>query len=301
MRRLATTAGLFPPVPGEDGPRRAVERQREAGLDRITPGQLDWENLLAHPLCIHGSTDPGPELDHFDSGHTYRQPIVSDELDFDGTLAEELERVAALAGDLQAVVPGPYTLAALAADGCYGDPEEFLTAMENFLIGEIRAFPEIETLLVHEPALVADPPEDGEDARASDAVDSVVRAADCDTVVHLPGGAPTEKVHAHLLDARTDAVGYDFVREPGANLALINEFGTADDVALALVDGRDPTVESSELIHQRVEWFLDNTPPVADFGTIYVTTNSEMRSLPWRVAGRKLDAIGGAVRMDLPD
>lgn len=303
MERLATTAGLLPPVPDADGDglRRAIGRQRAAGLDRVTPGQLGWENLLAHPLSVHESVEAGPATDYFDSGRTYRRPVVTDDLGFDGTLAAELERAAALTDGLQAVVPGPYTLATLADDRAVDDPEEFLAAMADFLAGEIRAFPEIETCFVHEPALVAAPPADGEDARASDAVDDVVRAADCETVVHLPGGALTEKVHAHLLDARMDAVGYDFARESGANLNLINEFGTTTDVALALVDGRDPAAESPALIHQRVEWFLDNTPPVTDFGTVYVTTNAEMRSLPWTAVGRKFDAIGEAVRMDLAD
>lgn len=295
MNRIATTAGLFPSPDAADPRCAVVDAQRAAGMDRIVEGQVGWTDGLAHPLSVHENVTGGEEAEYFGTGATYRRPVVTGELTFDGGMAADLAAVDAAAENLQAVVPGPYTLASLAADEHYGDFEELLAGVVSFLVGEVEAFPPHRTLLLLEPSLVATPPEDGEDARASDAVDAVADATDAAVVAHTARGAMTEKVHAHLLDADVDAVGYDFVAAPEANLSLVNEFGTKDDIALGFVAGEDPTVEPPETIRRRVEWLVEHTPPVIEFDRAYVTTNTELRSLPWETARRKLDALGAAV------
>jgi 5-methyltetrahydropteroyltriglutamate--homocysteine methyltransferase len=286
-----------------------VTDQRDAGLDRVVEGQLRWDDMLAHPLTIHPAVETGGIVRYYDNNNFYREATVVDELSFSGDVAAELEAAAALRdslgvdGSLQAVLPGPYTLAALAEDDYYGDEAAFLDAVADFLVAEVEAFPAHETLFLLEPSLVTDPPADGPDARASDAIDRVAGATDADVVTHTYWGALPEKVYAHLLDADIDAVGVDLLHERDDSLYNLNEYGATDDVALGLVDGQNTRVESPETVAERIEWAQEQVVS-STFDRVYATTNTELFYLPVNRTREKLAALADGVavaRGDDPD
>ena len=274
-----------------------VNDQLDAGLDRVVEGQGRWDDMIAHPLTVHDSVETGGIVRYYDNNNFYRDPRVVDDLDFSGDVARELERATDLIdgeAPLAATLPGPYSLADLATDEHYGDDEEFLAAVAEFLAGEVEAFPDaVETVFVLEPSLVTNPPGEGADERASEAIDEVARAADADVVAHSYWGALEEKVHAHLLDADVDAIGYDLVSNHDDNVYNVAEYGTKDSVALGVVDGQNTLVESPETIRERIDWFQDAVP--GDFDDVYVTSNTELFYLPVNRFEEKLAALGQAV------
>ena len=274
-----------------------LDRQEEAGLDRIVEGQARWDDMLAHPLTVHDSVETRGIVRYYDNNNFYREPVVKDELGFDGDIAAELDAVgdSVEADALQAVLPGPYSLADLATDEYYGDEAEFLEESGAFLAGETEAFPTVETLFLLEPSLVENPPTDDECERASEAIDAVASVTDADVVVHPYWGSLTDKVYAHLMDADIDAIGFDLISEPDANAYNASEYGTPGDVALGVVDGQNTQVESPETIRERVEWF-ENQTPGNDYDTIYAMTNTETFYLPVNRFEEKLDALGAATR-----
>jgi len=321
MERIATTPGLYPLpddaketlsdlkghqrddlISGDEGEdivaayddarRRVIDDQQEAGLDLITEGQLRWDDMLAHPLTVHDNVSAEGIVRYYDNNNFYREPVVEGELAFSGDVAGELEKAATQTDSLQAVLPGPYTLAELATDEFYGDEANFLGAVAEFLEGETEAFPEHETLFLLEPSLVTDAPGDGMDERASEAIDRVASATNADVVVQTYWGSLTEKVHAHLLDADIDAVGYDLVTDHEQNLENIAEYGTKDDVSLGIVDGQTTLVESAETVAERVEWFCAETPDPITFDNVYMTTNTELFYLPVSKYREKLGVLG---------
>ncbi|NIC00383.1 5-methyltetrahydropteroyltriglutamate--homocysteine methyltransferase [Halobacterium sp. R2-5] len=325
MDRIATTPGLFPLpddakeeladlkghqkhdlVSGDERPEieaaygrvreELVGLQRDADLDRVVEGQARWDDMLAHPLTVHDNVETGGIVRYYDNNNFYRDPIVEGELTFSGDLAEDLEAASELTDDLQAVVPGPYSLSELATDDYYGGDAEFLAAVADFLAGEVEAFPDVETVFVLEPSLVTDPPAEGEDERASDAIDTVANAADADVVAHTYWGALEEKVHAHLLDAGVDAVGYDFVTNHEDNLYNVTEYGTKDSVALGVIDGQNTLVESPETIRERVDWFRESVPDAIEFDDAYVTANTGLFYLPVNRFEQKVQALADATR-----
>jgi 5-methyltetrahydropteroyltriglutamate--homocysteine methyltransferase len=267
-----------------------VDRQREAGLDRVLEGQLRWDDMLAHPLCVHDSVETRGIVRYYDNNNFYREPVVQGELDFDGDVAAELDGAG---GVNQAVLPGPYSLSELATDEHYGDDAAFLQAVAGFLAGEAEALPEVETLFLLEPSLVTDAPGDGEDERVSRAVDEVAAAVDCEVVVHTYWGSIPEKPYAHLMDAGVDAIGFDFVSDHEGNLYNVQEYGTKDAIALGVVDGQNTLVETPEEITERVEWVRENVP-AQEFETVYATANTELFYLPVNKAEAKLDALANA-------
>jgi len=282
-----------------------VATQRDAGLDRVVEGQARWDDMLAHPLAVHDNVDTRGIVRYYDNNNFYRDPVVTGDLTPGGDVAAELSAAGALAEGLQAVLPGPYSLSDLATDEHYGDEAAFLDAVAGFLAGEAGEFPDVETLFLLEPSLVTAPPapeaDDGVDPeRASDAVDTVAGAVDADVVVHTYWGAIEETVHAHLLDADVDAVGYDLVTAPEESAYLVGEYGSADDVALGLVDGQNTLVESADTIRERVAWFHDRLP-AADFDRTYVAPNTELFYLPERKFEAKLAALAEAADTPAPE
>jgi len=319
---VATTPGLYPLpdwakdelselkghqkgdlIAGDEGPEivdaydraraEVVDAQVDAGLDRVVEGQLRWDDMLAHPLTIHENVETGGIVRYYDNNNFYRDPRVQGELTPSGDVAAELGAVGA--DDLQAVLPGPYSLADLATDEHYGDEAAFLDAVADFLAGEIDAFPSHETLFLLEPSLVESPPGDDADERASEAIDRVADATDADVVVHTYWGAVPEKTYAHLMDADIEAIGFDFVTETEDALYNINEYGTKDQIALGLVDGQNTLVESPATIRDRVEWVDERTH--TDFDRAYVTSNTELFYLPVNKFEDKLAALGDAAAL----
>jgi len=276
-----------------------IERQQAAGLDRVVEGQLRWDDMLAHPLAVHDSVETRGIVRYYDNNNFYREPVVTGDLDADGDVAAELEAAANLVDEgLQAVLPGPYSLADLTTDEHYGDEAAFLDAVAEFLAGEVAAFPDVETLFLLEPSLVENAPGDGTDERASEAIDAVATATDADVVLQPYWGALEEKVHAHVLDADVDALGYDLVSDPDANVYNVQEYGTKADVALGLVDGQNTLVESAETITERIDWFTEQVP-AQDFETVYATANTELFYLPVNKFEAKLDALGAVERTEV--
>ncbi|WP_178916963.1 methionine synthase [Natronomonas gomsonensis] len=267
-----------------------IDRQLEAGIDGVVEGQLRWDDMLAHPLCVHDSVDTRGIVRYYDNNNFYREPVVTGDLTFDGDVAEEL---AGQPDVNQAVLPGPYSLADLATDEHYGDDAAFLDAIAEFLAGEAAEF-DTETLFLLEPSLVENTPDDGEDERASEAIDRVATAVDAEVVVHTYWGAIPEKPYAHLMDAQIDAIGFDFVADHEQNVYNIQEYGTKDSIALGVVDGQNTLVETPDEIAERIEW-VDDSVPAQTFDSVYATSNTELFYLPQNKFEAKLDALADGV------
>jgi 5-methyltetrahydropteroyltriglutamate--homocysteine methyltransferase len=326
---VATTPGLFP-LPGwakdelsdrkghqktdliggdegagiQDAYERAREEvvsvQTDAGLDRISEGQLRWDDMLAHPLAVHDSVETRGIVRYYDNNNFYREPVVTGDLTADGDVAAELDAAADLVDSgLQAVLPGPYSLADLATDEHYGDDAEFLEAVAEFLAAEAEAFPEVETLFLLEPSLVENAPAEGADERASEAIDTVADAVDADVVAHTYWGPIEEKVYAHLMDADVDAIGFDLIADHNKNVYNVQEYGTKDSVALGVVDGQNTRVESPETIRDRVDWFEQQTNTAYD--TVYATTNTETFYLPVNKFEDKIQSLANAANVEAPE
>jgi len=276
-----------------------VGRQAEAGLDRIVEGQLRWDDMLAHPLAVHDAVETRGLVRYYDNNNFYREPVVRGPLDADGDVADELAAVGERPEPLQAVLPGPYSLADLATDAHYHDEGEFLAAVGRFLAGEVEAFPEVETLFLLEPSLVTNPPGTAWGEDVSEAIDEVAHAAAAEVVVHTYWDAFEEATYAHLLDADVDAVGYDLVADAETSAEVAAEYGTPDSVAVGVVDGQNTLVESPETIRERVQWFEARLPQAVDVETVYVTSNTELFYLPVNRFEEKLAALGAATKPEV--
>ncbi|WP_144797482.1 5-methyltetrahydropteroyltriglutamate--homocysteine methyltransferase [Halorubrum depositum] len=278
-----------------------VDDQLDAGLDRVVEGQGRWDDMIAHPLTVHDSVETGGIVRYYDNNNFYRDPRVVDDLDFSGDVARELESAERLIdgeAPLAATLPGPYSLADLASDEHYGDEAAFQAAIAEFLAGEVEAFPAHETLFLLEPSLVTNPPAEGAESTATDAIATVADATDADVVVQTFYGALGEKLYAHLVDeAGADALGLDLVAgDRDDTVYNVQEFGSTDSLALGLVDGQNTLVEEPETVAERVEWF-ESQIPAEGFDRTYLTPNTELFYLPANKYRAKLNALAAAAEV----
>ena len=262
----------------------------------MVEGQLRWDDMLAHPLVVADAVEPRGLVRYYDNNNFYRDPVVVDALEPTGDIARELRAAADLTtAPLQAVLPGPYSLADLATDRHYGDGAAFVAALGEFLAGETADWPAVETLFLLEPSLVTDPPDPDARDVLETAIDEVVGAVEASVVVHTYWGSLDEPSHAMLLDSAADGIGYDLITAPEACAELAREHGPPDHVALGVVDGQNTLVESPETIRDRVDRFEARLPAGTALETAYVTANTELFYLPVSKFEAKLDALGEAV------
>ena len=322
MDRLATTIGLFPLPDGQrerlaelkghqksdliDGDearatrdayaatrRHYIDRQREAGLDRLVEGQGRWDDLLAHPLCVHENVRTGGIVRYYDNNNFYREPVVTGELTPSGDVSSELAAAAEHCDDLGAVLPGPYSLAGLARDEHYGSSAAFLDGVADFLAGEVTAFPDgVETLTLLEPGFATEPPDAAAYERIGDAIDTVAAATDADVLVHTYWGTPGDDLYRRLLDTDADGLGYDLVTDPEAATTLAAEYGAPPRVLLGVVDGQNTLIESQETINERADRFAERAS--TDVDAAYLTPNTGLFHLPVSKFEAKLDALAAA-------
>lgn len=268
-----------------------ITDQREAGLDLVVEGQLRWDDMLAHPLAVHDNVETRGIVRYYDNNNFYREPVVTGGLTPDGDVARELETAAELTADLQAILPGPYSLADLATDEHYG--EEFLEAVASFLAAEADLFPAVESLWLLEPSLAVRPPDEGDTGRVMDAIETVAAGTDADVLVHTYWGTPEEATYTGLLDTDVAGIGLDLATDPEGAGKTLTEFGAPAEVALGLVDGQNTRVEDGTELRRIVDDVLESTPG-GDIETAYLTTNTELFYLPVPRARDKLEALAEA-------
>ncbi|MCY0882013.1 MAG: synthase [Firmicutes bacterium] len=106
-----------------------------AGLDRTTDGLIHWNDELDAVVRDIDNLNAAGLLRYFNNNFYYRHPIISGRLQFQGGVAARWATQAAKVSSvpLVAVLPGPFTLAALAEDTSYQDFDTLLADLVEVL------------------------------------------------------------------------------------------------------------------------------------------------------------------------
>ena len=265
-----------------------LEAQADADIDVLVEGQLRWDDMLVHPLAVHDAVETHGIVRYYDNNNFYREPVVTGELTFDGDMAADLETATEHTDDLGAVIPGPYTLADLATDEYYGDEDAFLEALAAFLADEIKAFPDVETVLIAAPSLATAPPAAPE--RVADAIDTVVDATDAETILYPYWDALDAETYAAVADSDVDTLGFDLVSAWDQHVENVQSGPAPERVALGIVDGQNTRTESPAEIREMATDFFEETG--IDPAVAYLMPNTGTFYLPTNRFVDKLDALG---------
>ena len=277
----------------------AITAQEEAGLDIITDGEMRRESYSNHFATALDGVDidnPGTALDR--SGNPNPVPRVV------GPIARPrpvgVEDVTFLRAHtdrtIKMTVPGPFTMSQQAQNDHYPDLESMAMGYADACNAEIRDLfaAGADIVQLDEPYMQARP-EAARDYGLA-ALNRALEGVEGTTAVHICFG------YAAIIHDRPS--GYSFLPElAGCTCDQISietaqsglDVGVLADLAgktiiLGVIDLSDATVESADVVAERVERAL----PFVDAEKIVVATDCGMKYLPRASAEGKMRAMSGA-------
>jgi 5-methyltetrahydropteroyltriglutamate--homocysteine methyltransferase len=272
-----------------------IGEQQNAGLDLIVEGQLRWDDMLAHPLSVHESTETRGLVRYYDNNNFYRDVVVKGELSSNGDIGDELKKTKGLIEFPHAIIPGVYTLSKLVTDEYYGSSEKFIEAIGEFLAYEIDQFPTFKYLTMLEPSLVFDPPEKNQIKIISEILDKINSKVSGEMIIQTYWGSIGEEMYENILDLDI-GIGYDFVNSSEKNIDLMNEFGTPKTITLGVVNGQNTSIESVDKIKETIGKVDDYKEGIEN---LLISPNTELFYLPESVFIEKLKVLGLAANEEM--
>lgn len=272
----------------EEEARRLVALQEEWGFDYVTDGLLRWQDLL-RPLADElAGVHAGPVTRWFDNNSFYRRPVIEQRLRPLGEAALRWTVREPLAGrPWKAILPTPWTFAALSEDHVYGDPDALLGDAAEVLRAEAAGLAAAGCRYIQfsDPVLVTGRA-DGALTRAHDALARAVDGLTVRTGLYTFFGDAAPVLDA-LLDAPVDDVGFDLF---ATDLEALNGRAGAKGLLLGALDGRNSLLENAQETAATVGRVADRLGAEV----LSVLPSCDLEFLPYEVAvakGRRLAEI----------
>lgn len=258
--------------------RNFLEVQREADLDYLSDGLLNWQDIFRPFAEAAEGLAPGPLTRFLNTNTFYRAPAVSTEMPrFVEPLGEPYFRIGDLPrGRWVATLPSPHTLAVVAA----GELEPRAVA-ETVIGPQIRwlAGNGCAMVVLHETALFGGASDVFGLGGALDALESPVPLA-----LHLPFGAAGE-ILGELVELNVEAIGVDFYATDVA--ALPRPFPKT--LLAGVVDARNSLLEEPEEIAEFGRRLLKELE-----GDLHLVPNGDLQFVPEKIAREKVLRLGAA-------
>jgi 5-methyltetrahydropteroyltriglutamate--homocysteine methyltransferase len=275
-----------------------IREQEQAGIDLLTDGQIRWEDIVT-PIArelegfeINGLTR------WFNNNVYYRRPILHKTPVWKGPVLAEQYRFAkrSAAKPVKAVLPGPYTFAAVSEDRCYKKLRPFAMKMAEILNQEARALAQAGAPLIQfdEPALGVAAPLPGASKTdvklAIEALNVAVKGVGTKTAVVTYFGALNGALPA-LMRSEVDVVGIDVVSEPD-NLKALKKTKVTKALAIGCMDARNTKLETAAELHA----IFRIAKKLAPRDGLYVSPNAGLEFLPHTQALAKVKRLVDAAR-----
>ena len=268
-----------------------IREQEQAGLDLLTDGQIRWEDLVT-PLArgLAGFEVNGLSR-WFNNNAYYRRPILHKVPVWKGPVLAEQYRFAKRAASkpVKAVLPGPYTFAAVSEDLVYKKRRPFVLKMAEILNQEAKALAEAGAPLIQfdEPAVGFGKTDM---KLAVEALNIAAHNLGTKTAVATYFGSLDGALGA-LMRSRVDVIGVDVVSEP-KTLQRLKKTKVTKELAIGCMDARNTKLESVADLHAifRVAGRL------APRRGLYVNPNAGLEFLPHTQALAKIKRLVEAAR-----
>jgi 5-methyltetrahydropteroyltriglutamate--homocysteine methyltransferase len=264
-----------------------IAEQIEAGVDIVTDGQIRWDDDQTYVARRLGGIEIGSLERYLDTNTYYRQPEIVGAIKFkESSLAgqwkfanEKSEK------PVKAVVPGPYTLAALSADKHYGSREKVAIAFADALRGEIEALIEAgcEYVQVNDPVVVFNKDDYGTFHKALTKLLDGFEGAELGVYTWF---GDCRGILEQMLELPCDVIGLDFVAGP-ENWDAIKEVKFEKKLGAGIVDARNTRLESAQEVTDSVMRVLGSVAR----DRLYVNPSCGLEYVPREVALKKLQTM----------
>jgi 5-methyltetrahydropteroyltriglutamate--homocysteine methyltransferase len=279
----------------------ALKDQETAGVDVVSDGELRRDNDIDYFLARM----PGVEIPHaaktfyYDYYDAYvRHPIPVDDESATLNLVEDLRFTLQYTDrPVKFSFTGPFSLARRVHNEAYSSFDDLVMAFARVLNREAKALAAAgaAVLQIDEPFLAGYPEEVGLAVRAINQVYADIQGPT--RAVHVCYGnryaRPVWEGHYEflfptMLDAQVDQLVLEFARKGYDDLELFKKYSTGSlTLGLGVIDVKNPTPESPEMIAGRVRRALQVLPP----DRLMVNPDCGLRHLPADKARAKLRAM----------
>ncbi len=280
----------------DDGTLTALHDQERAGIDIVSDGEIRREsyfNRFANALDGIDIDNPGTVPSR--TGKPTQVPRVVGPIQ--RTQPVQVRDVAFLRAHtdrpIKITIPGAFTMAKLALDEHYGDPEALIMAYAGALNEEVRELKSAgaDVIQIDEPYMQANPIEAERFGVA--AIDRALHGIDGPTVVHLCFGyayVVSDKPEGYSFLPQLDACCADAISieaaQPNLDPAILEKL-PSKNVLFGVIDLGTEKVETPDLVADRLRGALTHIS--AD--RLIAAPDCGMKYLPRDVAFGKLQAL----------
>jgi 5-methyltetrahydropteroyltriglutamate--homocysteine methyltransferase len=261
--------------------RSFLDAQREAGLDYLSDGLLDWQDIFRPFDEAALGLEPGPLTRFLNTNTFYRAPAVTGEAPrLVEPLGEPYFRIADLpGGSWVATLPSPHALAVSAA----GELEPW-TVAEGVLGPQIRWLAEngCAMVVLQETAHFGGGIDIYPLSDALDALQSPLPVA-----LQFPFGDPGDFM-GELVELDVEAIGVDFYATDLE--ALPRPFPKT--LLAGVVDARNSLLEEPEEMAKFGRQLLEELD-----GDLHLVPNGDLQFVPEKIARQKVLRLGEAARL----
>jgi 5-methyltetrahydropteroyltriglutamate--homocysteine methyltransferase len=279
----------------------AIKDQEMAGVDVITDGELQRDNMIDH----FAERLPGVQIDLGSKRfyYDYYDSVVRSKLATGSLgLVDEARFLTRWTGrQTKVTISGPHTLVKRIQNQHYGSEEAFALDLARVLNLELRELARagVTDLQIDEPYYSGFP----EDLPwAIRAVNAMVESVEARLTLHIcygnRYGKPSwEGSYRYLFpaigEARVDAISLEFARRGDEDLRFFDEFKVPFALGLGVIDVKTHDVESPGVVADRIRRALKIIPA----GRLIINPDCGLVHLPRDVAFMKLCAMVEGTRL----
>jgi 5-methyltetrahydropteroyltriglutamate--homocysteine methyltransferase len=270
-----------------------INEQIEAGIDVITDGQVRWDDDQTYVAGRLKGVEIGGLQRYLDTNTYYRQPEVTGEIKPGKPILSKDWKFAQSKSSrpVKAIVPGPYTLAALSLDKHYNGRAKLALAFAEALRGEVDALVEAgcKHLQVNDPVIIFNKDDY-----------PIFR----DAIARLLGGVKGVETGVYtwfgdcagilgpMQELPVDVIGLDFVWGK-ANWEALKGLKFEKKLGLGIADARNTRLESARDIVEAIKRASDHVPPER----LYVNPSCGLEYVPRETAFDKLKVLAEGARL----
>jgi len=261
-----------------------VDLQNGASLGMLVDGQLNWQDLFRPFSELLTGVQLGGLTRWFDNNTFYRKPNITEKVGYKGTHLAEYFRHERLPRNSRkkAILPGPFTFAALAQNSAY---ESFADLADDLAHALRRATNELQRLgytdfQFNEPALTATGRSKPDLEVARNAFEVCAKGLAAHTMLQTFFG-DAEPVIDELLDYPVNCIGLDFY---ATSLESLEEHDFNLELGCGCIDGRNSLLETANMLRKFVADVEERVNPE----NMIVGPNCDLDFLPQNVAERKV-------------
>lgn len=285
----------------------AIKDQEMAGVDIITDGELRRETMVNFfSMRIHGFDMSGKmkPIGNLDPNIQMLDPVVREKVQHKGSLGMEKHFAyfkEHTTHHTKVCVTGPQMLAKRATNEYYPTDRELIFDLTDILNTELKSIVAAgcDFIQIDEPVWVGFPQDM---PWLVESFNKLVDGVKAKITLHVCYGnyqlkklfkGQYAELFPAILDTKSDQLSLEFAVSDGVGLELFKQYKTDKEVVVGVLDVKDESIETPEVVAARIRKALEYIPAEK----LYISPDCGMKFMPRQRAFGKLKAMVAGTRI----